>query len=104
MARNNESLTRVEYWASYRKEIKDEILASEKKPKKGKKPKKIKKVVKPVIKKKVATRAETLLDEYEKKKGITESRKETNIFLILLAIIILLLVIAGVVFLVSRYM
>ncbi len=102
MAKSKSTLSRVDYWATYRATIKEDFERAKKSAKKEKV--KAKKAEKPIKSRKVL-RAEALLKEYEKQNGTMpeEVRKEGNNLLVGLAIILFLLIAAGIIFMIWRY-
>ncbi len=103
MAQKKIAQTRVEYWENYRETIKANFEASKKSAKKEKS--KPVKQEKPVFRSRKVTRAEALINEYERKNGNSDSegRKDGNNLLLGLAIIGFLLIVAGIIFMVWRY-
>lgn len=101
MARKNVTGTRVELWESYRETIKKDFLKTEKKQTKVEKAPKTtpSEPPKPVI-----TRAEALLNEYEKKKGkVEDTRHGPSPLLVVLAVILFIVIVAGIAFLMEWY-
>ncbi|OQA78530.1 MAG: hypothetical protein BWY30_00614 [Tenericutes bacterium ADurb.Bin239] len=103
MSRRNKSKTRVEYWANYRETIANDF-ESEQKLRDSRRKQAENKSVK-VEKDPPLTKAEALLNEYEKKNENkqNEVRKGPIGLLYGLAIIVLLLIIAGIIFMIWRF-
>ena len=103
MSRRNKSKTRVEYWANYRETIANDF-ESEQKSRDSRRKQAENKSVK-IEKDPPLTKAEALLNEYEKKNENkqNEVRKGPIGLLYGLAIIVLLLIIAGIIFMIWRF-
>lgn len=103
MSRRSKSKTRVEYWASYRETIANDF-ESEQKLRDSRRKQAENKPVK-IEKDPPLTKAEALLNEYEKKNENKQSevRKGPIGLLYGLAIIVLLLIIAGIIFMIWRF-